>query len=258
MALAVCVLFTGVGVGVFTIAAGAVGRLTSAGLEDPIGAGVGLVLECWPALSVGCCGDEATSSGGALIFASSGEGAGWRAASSAAAANTHVTPTKASRPPMRFGDAEAGCSFIDCFTRVVRALGFALLAGSGIFFSESRWSFRSPLSRYLTDAAGFLVFLTGTAILLVNHPGPCVVSEQLMCPRRNVIAGCKRLRDRSSRHKPPLQTHPLTAKDVIARRIVERRPSKDLRPVDKMRDIVGLCLDPRDHAVRALPRTDRG
>jgi hypothetical protein len=72
---------------------------------------------------------------------------------------------------MRFGGVE-GAAFSSAadVARVVRAFGFAL-AGSEIFFNESRWSFRSPLSKYLTGGAGFLDFLTGTVFLPAETPG---------------------------------------------------------------------------------------
>jgi hypothetical protein len=68
------------------------------------------------------------------------------------------------------GVGEPGLSSVAGFSRVVRARSFVLV-GSEIFFSERRWSFRSPLSKYLTGGAGFLDFLTGTAILPAETPG---------------------------------------------------------------------------------------
>jgi hypothetical protein len=179
------VVFIEAAAGFFSIKAGVVCGLAVVAVVDRAGATAVIVFVSTLAVTRDCCVDATGGCEGAA-FASSRR-AGWRAASNAAAPSRHTTPTMTNRLAVAHENLSASLSLSACFTRADRISGFALLARSAIFLNESRCSFRSALSMYLTDRAGFLVLLTGTAILLVKRSGAVTVSEQSRCPARNVM-----------------------------------------------------------------------
>jgi hypothetical protein len=115
--------------------------------------------------AISCNGASASVS--AATLAAVPRCAGWRAAISAAVASARITATTIPREEIADGKEKESFARSVLLDRFDRVECFTVFACFDIFRNESRWSVRSPLSKYRIDREGFGVFFKGTDILLV-------------------------------------------------------------------------------------------